>query len=118
MYTYRNDFFEETYFSWSVIPMVGRDGSVRGLYNPAFEKTRRKIAERCMLTLREVGERTATARDVEGFWEQVIVALELNEFDAPFVMFYAVADESDDDSLSIHSHLYSTAVFGTKICYL
>lgn len=34
----RDDFLEETYFSWSIIPMVGRDGSVMGLYNPAFEK--------------------------------------------------------------------------------
>lgn len=34
----RNGFLEETYFSWSIIPMVGEDGTVMGLYNPAFEK--------------------------------------------------------------------------------
>ena len=77
----RNDFLEETYFSWSIIPMVGGDGSVMGLYNPAFEKTRRKIAERRMLTLREIGERTAAARDVKSFWEEVLAALECNEYD-------------------------------------
>ena len=41
----RNGFLEESYFSWSIIPLVGEDGSVVGLYNPEFEKTRRKIAE-------------------------------------------------------------------------
>ena len=110
----RNGFLEETYFSWSIIPMVGDDGSVMGLYNPAFEKTRRKIAERRMLTLREVGERTATARDVKSFWGQVLGALTENEFDTPFVLLYSVSDDSDSDSSSI----YSSSLFGTKRCYL
>lgn len=74
----RNGFLEESYFSWSIVPLVGEDGSVVGLYNPAFEKTRRKIAERRMLTLREVGEKTAAAREVKGFWGQVIKGLEYN----------------------------------------
>jgi PAS domain S-box-containing protein len=110
----RSGFLEETYFSWSIIPMVGEDGTVMGLYNPAFEKTRRKIAERRMLTLREVGERTATARDVKGFWDQVLIALTENEFDTPFLMLYSVSDESDSDSSSLHS----SSLLGTKHCYL
>ena len=110
----RNNYLEETYFSWSIIPMVGGDGSVMGLYNPAFEKTRRKIAERRMLTLREVGERTATARDVKGFWEQVLASLAVNEYDTPFVLLYSVSEDSDSDSSSIHS----SSLLGTKRCYL
>ncbi|KAF2268358.1 hypothetical protein CC78DRAFT_22326 [Lojkania enalia] len=110
----RNGFLEETYFSWSIIPMVGEDGSVMGLYNPAFEKTRRKIAERRMLSLREVGERTAAARDVKSFWEQVLAALTENEFDTPFVLLYSVSDDNDSDSSSLHS----SSLFGTKRCYL
>jgi PAS domain S-box-containing protein len=110
----RSNYMEETYFSWSIIPMVGQDGTVMGLYNPAFEKTRRKIAERRMLSLREVGERTATARDVKGFWDQVLVAMTENEFDTPFVMLYSVSDESDSDSSSLHS----SSLLGAKHCYL
>jgi PAS domain S-box-containing protein len=110
----RNGFLEETYFSWSIIPMVGEDGTVMGLYNPAFEKTRRKIAERRMLTLREIGERTATARDLKGFWEQVLGALAENEFDTPFVMLYSVSDETDSDSSSIQS----SSLLSTKTCLL
>ncbi|KAE9982027.1 hypothetical protein EG328_011269 [Venturia inaequalis] len=110
----RSNYLEETYFSWSIIPMVGSDGAVTGLYNPAFEKTRRKIVERRMLTLREVGERTATARDVKGFWKQVAQALDYNPFDTPFVLLYSVNDDSDSDSSSMHS----SSLLGTKSCYL
>ncbi|KAK3723178.1 hypothetical protein LTR37_001901 [Vermiconidia calcicola] len=110
----RNDFLEETYFSWSIIPMVGREGSVMGLYNPAFEKTRRKIAERRMLTLREIGERTASARDVKGFWEQVLDSFEFNEYDSPFLLLYSVTEDNDSDSISIHSN----SVYSTRQCLL
>ncbi|KAF2107560.1 hypothetical protein BDV96DRAFT_506029 [Lophiotrema nucula] len=114
LFLQRNDFLEETYFSWSIIPMVGETGEVMGLYNPAFEKTRRKIAERRMLTLREVGERTATARDVKAFWEQVLEGLTENKFDTPFVLLYSVSDDNDSDSSSLHS----SSLLGTKQCYL
>lgn len=132
LFTLRNTFLEECYFSWSIIPLVGGDGRVKGLYNPAFEKTRRKLAERRMLTLREIGERTASARDVKAFWGQVLSALELNEYDTPyvyhdsapchsanphpcsFVLLYSVMDEVDSDASSIHS----ASVQGTKQCVL
>ena len=114
----RNDFLEETYFSWSIIPMVGGDGSVMGLYNPAFEKTRRKIAERRMLTLREIGERTAAARDVNSFWEAVLAALECNEFDTPFVLLYSLQGEArgEEDS-SVHSG-NTTGFSSQRQCHL
>ena len=95
---------EETYFSWSIIPLVGADGSVVGLYNPAFEKTRRRIAERRMLTLREVGEKTASARDLKSFWQQCLKGLEYNEYDAPFVLLYSIGEDPDSDSSSVHSN--------------
>src|SRR5450755_715117 len=100
----RNGFVEETYFSWSIIPLIGADGSVVGLYNPAFEKTRRKIAERRMLTLREIGEKTASAREVSSFWGLLIEGLQYNEFDAPLVLVYSLADDgSSDDGASVSS---------------
>lgn len=105
---------EETYFSWSIIPLVGSDGSVVGLYNPAFEKTRRKVAERRMLTLREVGEKTASARDLKNFWQQCLKGLEYNEHDAPFVLLYSMTDDSDSDSSSLHSN----SNMGVKQCVL
>ena len=100
----RNGFLEETYFSWSIIPLIGADGSVVGLYNPAFEKTRRKIAERRMLTLREIGESTAAAREVSKFWPLLLQGLEYNELDAPFVLIYSVAEDPDSEASSVQSN--------------
>lgn len=108
---------EETYFSWSIIPLVGADGSVVGLYNPAFEKTRRKVAERRMLTLREVGEKTASARDLKSFWQQCLKGIEYNEYDSPFVLLYSISDDLDSDSSSMHSNSHISHM-GVKQCIL
>lgn len=99
----RNGFLEETFFNWSIVPLVGSDGSVVALYNPAFENTRRKVNERRMFTLREVGERTALAKDVKQFWKQVHKGLEYNEFDIPFALIYSVAEDSESDMSSMQS---------------
>lgn len=114
LFIMRNGFLEETYFSWSIIPLIGDDGSVVGLYNPCFEKTRRKIAERRMLTLREIGERTAAARAVSDFWALLLQGFEVNEYDAPMVIIYSLNESEDSDVASSAS---STAA-ASKQCRL
>ena len=98
MFVNRNGFLEEAYFSWSVVPTVGSDGSVLGLFLSAFEKTRRKVAERRMITIREVGERIATARETSEFWTKALQALATNELDMPFVLLYSVGEETESDT--------------------
>ncbi|KAK4231249.1 histidine protein kinase [Podospora fimiseda] len=94
----RHGFLEETFFNWAIIPLVGGDGSVVALYNPAFENTRRKISERRMLTLREVGVKTSQARDVKAFWSQLQQGLSYNEYDVPFALIYSVSEEESEGS--------------------
>ncbi|KAJ4401877.1 hypothetical protein N0V85_005426 [Neurospora sp. IMI 360204] len=103
MFIIRHGFLEETFFNWAVIPLVGGDGTVVALYNPAFENTRRKINERRMLTLREVGVQTAEARDVKGFWGMLVQGLEYNGLDVPFALIYSVAEDSESEAASINS---------------
>ena len=103
MFVNRNGFIEESFFSWSVIPTVGSDGSVLGLYHASFEKTQSKIAERRMITIREVGERIATARKTSEFWVKALQALATNELDMPFVLLYSVGDEMENDRTSTKS---------------
>jgi PAS domain S-box-containing protein len=114
LFMMRFRYLEETFFSWSIIPIVGSDGAVVGLYNPAFENTARKIAERRMITLREVGERAALARDVKDFWREVKYSLETNQWDSPFVLLYSVSDETDSDASSV----MSGSLMGAKQCFL
>ena len=84
------------------------------MYNPAFEKTRRKIVERRMLTLREVGEATAAARNSKAFWSSVINGFNFNEWDTPFLLLYSITDDTDDESPSTHSG----ATFNGGTCHL
>ncbi|KAK6533301.1 hypothetical protein TWF694_002254 [Orbilia ellipsospora] len=117
LFILRNGFREETYFSWEICPIIGEDGTTVGLHNPAFEKTRRVIAERRMLTLREVGERCGSARDVRSFWNHVLTALETNPWDTPFAILYSCKrpDASDSDVSSVYaSSLSSTKVFSLE----
>ncbi|KAJ9428491.1 hypothetical protein QL093DRAFT_2136854 [Fusarium oxysporum] len=99
----RHGFLEEAFFSWSIVPLVGGEGEVVGLYNPAFENTRRRVNERRMLMLREIGERTAAATTVAGFWPQVQKGLEFNEHDVPFALIYSARDDTESEVSSLHS---------------
>ena len=99
----QNGFLEERYFDWALIPLVGADGSVVAVSNPAFENTQRKIGERRMLTLRELGIQTSLARDTKGFWSQVLKGLEFNELDAPFALLYSFDDGNESEASSMHS---------------
>ena len=94
----RNGYLEETYFSWSMIPLVGTEGFVAGVYNPAFENTHQKLAERRLSTLREVVEKTALSRSVPQFWNLLIEGFKHNEYDAPFVLVYSSAHHGNGDS--------------------
>ncbi|CAI6081042.1 unnamed protein product [Clonostachys chloroleuca] len=108
----RHGFLEETFFSWSIVPLVGADGEVVGLYNPAFENTRRKVTDRRMLTLREVGERTSLATSMKGFWPQVQKGLEYNEYDVPFALLYSLKDDAESEVSSLHS----ASLHSTQLC--
>ncbi|KAK0657681.1 hypothetical protein B0T16DRAFT_453116 [Cercophora newfieldiana] len=99
----RKGFTEETFFNWALIPLVGGDGNVVAIYNPAFENTRRKISERRMLTLQEIGVKASLARDVKGFWGQMLAGLEYNPFDVPFALVYSVDDGNESEVSSMHS---------------
>jgi PAS domain S-box-containing protein len=103
LFIQRHGFREETFFNWAIIPLVGGDGTVVALYNPAFENTRRRINERRMLTLREIGIKTSEARDVSSFWSQLHKGLEYNELDVPFALIYSVGEDSESEVSSMNS---------------
>jgi PAS domain S-box-containing protein len=103
LFLHRHGYVEETYFNWAIIPLVGGDGSVVAIYNPAFENTRRKINERRMLALNDVGEKISLAKDVKGFWTRVRQGLEYSDHDVPFALIYSVTDDSESEVASMHS---------------
>ncbi|KAG5994484.1 hypothetical protein E4U43_003229 [Claviceps pusilla] len=100
----RDGFLEETFFSWAMMPLIGSEGEVVGLYNPCFENTRRKVNERRMHTLREIGEKVAAATTVTQFWPQLLAGLEYNEYDLPFSLIYSAREDAESEVSSLHSN--------------
>lgn len=98
----RHGFMEETYFSWSCVPLFGGTQKVQGFYNAPFETTQQQVGNRRMQTLRKLGEKVAEARSVKSFWTKVLEGLEENHFDVPFALLYSVAD-ADDGEFSSNS---------------
>ncbi|KAJ3184888.1 hypothetical protein HDU85_001574 [Gaertneriomyces sp. JEL0708] len=101
LFMIRNGFPEETYHTWSYVPIRQEDGSVGGLLNPTFETTGRVVSERRLKTLREYSARAATARSVKELCAITGEVLSSNPFDIPFAMMYLVSvDTTDQTSLS------------------
>ncbi|KAI9005234.1 hypothetical protein BC832DRAFT_522160, partial [Gaertneriomyces semiglobifer] len=101
LFMIRNGFPEETYHTWSYVPIRQEDGSVGGLLNPTFETTGRVVSERRLKTLREYSARAATARSVKDLCAITGEVLSSNPFDIPFAMMYLVSvDTTDQTSLS------------------
>lgn len=101
----RHGFLEETFFTWAVAAIYGKNEEFMGLWSAPFETTKKVIGERRLRLLRKLGEATALARTVGDFWKSVLLELEDEHYDVPLALLYAVVDEHDDsDSSSFSSN--------------
>lgn len=91
----RNGMLEETYFSFSFLPVIGAEGKIIAHYEPINETTREVISQRRMNTLLDAGQETAVVRDQTAFWDQVLSCLHRNEKDVPFALLYSVGDDGN-----------------------
>lgn len=96
----RNGILEETYFSFSFLPIVGNGGKIIAHYEPINETTREVISQRRMNTLLNAGQETAVVRDQKTFWSQVLECLHQNDQDVPFGLVYSVGDGSNPTASS------------------
>lgn len=105
---YRHGMLEETYYSWTYVPLYSSaDRELLGFYNGPFETTAMVLNERRMRTVNTIGEHTGPAKTIKQFWKLVLESLEQNPRDAPFALLYSVGDDDDGD--------YSSATSGTSI---
>jgi signal transduction histidine kinase len=84
---------EETYVSFSLAPVIGDDGTILGWFQHVTETTKRKIGERRMGTILQVGERTATAQNLKSFWRELGAGLESDIYDISFALLYSVYED-------------------------
>jgi signal transduction histidine kinase/CheY-like chemotaxis protein len=83
---------EETYWSLTLTPIVGEENNILGWFEPVVETTKRKIGERRMKTILEVGEKISKAQDTKTFWCELLKGLEPNVHDISFAMAYSVQE--------------------------
>lgn len=102
LFLMRNDVLEETYFSFTFLPITDEHGNVVGHHEPVSETTRLVVSERRLDTLLQLSEETSTARTFDVFWRSVLQVFATNDKDIPFALLYAVEEEEDlSDTLSV-----------------
>lgn len=110
----RYGYLEETFFSWSFVPIFGGTDRILGFYNAPFETTYQTVSSRRMHMLRHLGECLNATRSVKQFWKRVLDGMEHEPYDVPFALLYSIADADDADTAS-HS---SDSTLSLKSCYL
>ncbi|KAI1075165.1 hypothetical protein F5B20DRAFT_595315 [Whalleya microplaca] len=86
----RHGYFEELYFDWKLIPIVGDDGEHKGCYGISADKTREVVSSRQNDCLRELTHHTAKANNMNELWEEVLTGLNYNDKDIPFALLYSL----------------------------
>ena len=84
----RRGFPEECYFSFSFSAVRGAGGGIDGIFTAVIENTRRVLGERRLRTLRDLGARTAIAKDEDDAWRTACAVLAENPADLPFALLY------------------------------
>ena len=84
----RHGYTEECYFDYTFSPIRDEAGRVGGIFNAVVETTYRVIGERRDRLLRELGERTATARSVDEACTLAAATLGTAPADIPFCLLY------------------------------
>jgi PAS domain-containing protein len=86
----RNGFMEESYFSWSFIPIFDSEGATAAHYEPLVETTREVVAQRRVHTILQLSEEVPRARNLDAYWRIAIDVLSRNMKDIPFALLYSV----------------------------
>lgn len=92
LFTTRNGYLEETYFTGNFNPVRDIDGSVGGFYNAAHEVTSEKIGGRRAKMLKSMIIPSGLHEGTLASY--VMPSLELNELDVTMAMLYEVDEET------------------------
>ena len=76
LYLERLGFPEETFVTFTFLPLLGEDSRIVGFYHTVYEVTNQTLGQRRMTMLLKTSERTATATDLKSFWKLVIQSLD------------------------------------------
>ncbi|GAB4094278.1 ATP-binding protein [Flaviaesturariibacter terrae] len=87
---HRFGFTEETYFEYSLSPILQPDGTVAGVFNAGIETTYRIINERRNRFLHDLVHQLATARTESDVYDRAIAVLATIPISVPFALVYSL----------------------------
>ncbi|KAG0646582.1 hypothetical protein D0Z07_7546 [Hyphodiscus hymeniophilus] len=87
---FRHGFFEETYFNWKFVPIIGPGGWVVGSHATVVEVTREVLSDRRQATVRNLSRQISEATTIRDLWAGIIQGLQDAERDIPLAMLYSV----------------------------
>jgi PAS domain-containing protein len=85
----RHGFFEECYFSWKFVPIIGDEGHVVGSHATVVEVTREVISNRRLSTIGILNQEITAASTVKESWKRIIRGLEHAHKDIPLALLYS-----------------------------
>ncbi|KAF5018979.1 hypothetical protein F66182_9025 [Fusarium sp. NRRL 66182] len=93
--------FEETYVKSSMVPIV-YDQKCLGIQHSLLEMTSRRLWERRMKMLIDLGEALVSTKDAKSYWFRTIEELErcTPTYDVPLAFLYSVEEDDTDSALS------------------
>jgi len=86
---HRHGFFEETYFSWKFVPIIGPEGWIVGSHATVIEVTREVISDRRLSTVRTLSRELAEAVTIKELWQRLISGIQDAEKDIPLALLYS-----------------------------
>ena len=105
MFTDRNGYPEESFFTFSFSPIRDESGAVGGLFHPVTETTSKMLSERRTFALRDLTARTAKARTSKEACTLAALTLADHDLDLPFVLIYSLDDDGKNAQLAASSGL-------------
>lgn len=90
----RNGINEETWWSFTISPVIGADGYAAGAVDTFIELTATVISQRRREILSKLAEDVSRVSTLKDLWAQFLQSLETRNDDIPFALVYA-ADDGD-----------------------
>ena len=86
----RQNYIEETFYSFSYSPICNSDGEVVGLFCPSTEITEKVLNQRRLKTLSELAAKALTDQSVQSTCSSSAAVLAQNSADMPFALLYLI----------------------------
>lgn len=101
LFMHRNNYLEEAYFSFNMLPIIGPDGTGVGALDEFSEITYMVCEDRRKRAAQSINEQVANVDTMKQLWFEFLEGLEVCKEDVPYAVIYSVEEEDEDDANSL-----------------